>query len=534
MAATAWAEHRRACIQAPAAKYHLDRSRAVRGAVYGPDGKPVEDSLVRCIRAKSLLLKASNFPPVPELWSDLVEAETRTDSHGRFEFTHLDEGCWTICTSAAGLAPDVQSLVLVQDGSGASLDINLTHPKTLRVVLQGFDKRPRRVYLVPYRWWPELLSRDFVGTEQELMFTEIGGPFAKGLIVVADLDGKSNWLPKFAYNLEQSDEAVVLADDDLAMSSLSVPETTSLLRWKTEISEAERLFFGLLTPVALFCNPESLLRKAANGQHGDSLTLEENRVLRGFGPNAYVPMLIESQSGDAWLEYTSEASEFELKNISNGTYRVRALDSFGRLTFARGAVVNNSPDTELAVRPIAHVLVDEPRSREVMGTVRWEDGSPAVGANVFLQDAASFRRFLQKVDVNRNGFFYVPEVPASRYVAFAMPPDDEQAMKNFVSFDVNELPREKWADLIVSNRRIVGKLPDTRFWQRIELLREGQEDQKTVVWTISPIKNRDFEISNVLAGKYSIRAIGESDASNVISLPFDIAQESSTNVRWPE
>ena len=83
------------------------------------------------------------------------------------------------------------------------------------------------------------------------------------------------------------------------------------------------------------------------------------------------------------LTWTSEASEFEVGGLPAGTYRARALDLFGRVTFASGAHVDSAQTSIEATRLWAKVDLDEPDSREVMGFVRWESGAPAAEGGGF-------------------------------------------------------------------------------------------------------------------------------------------------------
>ena len=132
--------HHEACHRIPEEVYHRDRFRAIKGRVTDPDGQPIAGALVRCARLESLVELARGAPPLPSKWNVPIEAETRTDDRGRYEFTHLPVGGRTLFYSApAGrdLAPAVKDLVVVQDGLGAQLDVTLAKPATLTVRLRG-------------------------------------------------------------------------------------------------------------------------------------------------------------------------------------------------------------------------------------------------------------------------------------------------------------------------------------------------------------------------------------------------------------
>lgn len=607
--ATAWQNHRQACLKSPEEIYHRDRARAVRGIVHASEGKPVPGARVQCVRLTSLLELARRNTTTADLWSGLVETETITDSQGRYEFPHLSEGCRTICASASGFASDVQNMVLTQDGSGATVDFNLDAPKTLRVQLRHTGNHRLRIQLVPNRWWPELLSRDIGAGTTEVEFSGIGGPFKKGLIVVSDLSSPSSeWKPKAAYNLDRSGDVTVSFITNYIPSSHDVPEAEcvhAVHPWPDGTSEAKRLFFSMLTPVALFWQTDQPVQSSASADFsGQGLALRpENRDLRmyvpnsfggllspralfwptdllsqtsasgdsanqaprvrkatsglhGYGPNPFLPVLIESRDGRAWLEWTSGASEFELVNVPAGLYRVRSFDTFGKMSFARGLVASPSEVADLKSGLGDRIQLDEPRSREVMGFVRWENGSPAQNAEVFLQDAANFRRFLERVVTNENGFFSISNVPAAQYVSFALPPNDENSMKNFIYPYVKETPREVWLDFTLSPHRIVGQRPEVGSSKRLELLREDPEvqaclfwpvtsgmipwavpislkGQERVVWAVTPTEGGQFKISNVPHGRYKVRTASEGSAAAITSLPFVIERDLVTTVRWP-
>ncbi len=544
--ATAWKAHRAACLEIPQERYHLDRARAVRGLVHDPDGNPVPGALVRCVRGDALLELARSGAPTPENWSGLVETETRTDSEGRYEFPHLSQGSRMICASAAGFAPDVQGLVLVQDGSGARVDFRLESPRTLRVRVADADDRPLRIHLVPHRWWPELMSRDVNGEEAEVEFSGVGGPFRTGLVLVSDLSSGSSWEPKGRFEVDRSDEITISCTEEYTPSARDVPEAECVPAWQRETSEAGRRFFSLLTPVALFwqaggSRPSAADLDLAHQIQAAGLDLVAHRPnssrarggLRGSGPSPFLPVLIESRDGPAWLEWTSEASEFELLGLPRGLYRVRSLNSYGRVSFARGAIVPASGVVDLGARPGSPIELDEPLSREVMGTVRWEDGRPADKAVVFLQDATNFRRFLKREVTNRNGYFRIPDVPAARYVAFALPPDDKRAMKSFVYPRVDAMPRETWLDLSLSPHRVIGRLPAAGSSRLVQLARVDPEGRERVVWSLTPADDGQFEITNVPHGQYVVRRARDGSAPGSASLPFVVEGDRTVTVRWP-
>jgi Carboxypeptidase regulatory-like domain len=532
----AWQHHHEICLSLPEEIFHRDRSRAVRGFVHGPDGRPISGALVRCLPAISLLRLARSRSLTPEMWSDLVETETHTNAQGNYEFPHLSEGSRTLCVSSAGLAPDVQSLVLVQDGTGARVDFQLAAPRSLHIRLVDAGSRPWRIGVVPYRWWPELVSRKIAAGETEIELSGLGGPYNEGLVYISDPEStRPNWQLKAAFNLARADDITVSCTANFVATLAVVPEAESVLAWQSNPTEASRLFFGMLTPLALFWRTEASpsLEQSADKPAQSPITTVRDGRLRGYGAGPFLPVLIESREGGAWLEWTTAAAEFELSRIPAGLYRVRAMHSLGKLSFARGLIVSPSELAELKSLVNQCIELDEPLSREVIGTVRWEDGRAAAGAVVYLQDASDFRRFLQKSEVNENGFFTFSDVPPNAgYVIFAQPAQDEHAMKNFNQQFINSYNREIWVDMVLSPHRIIGQLPDSGAKQRVDLLREEPGNEPRVVWSVESGPAGRFEISNVPHGRYLARSKGEGNEAPVVSLPCVIEKELTREVRW--
>ncbi len=192
---SAWRFHRDVCLKIPEGRFTEDRARAVRGTVRDAEGRPVPGALVRCLPLTSLMKLARIAPPNLAAWSGLVEAETRTDADGRYEFFHFAEGSRTVCVSASGLAPAVQGPIVVQDGSGGRIDLTLDAPETLHIRLKETDGSPRRVTLVPHRWWPELVSHDVAAGVSEVEIAGLGGPYRQGLVLLSGPDGPT-WVKK--------------------------------------------------------------------------------------------------------------------------------------------------------------------------------------------------------------------------------------------------------------------------------------------------------------------------------------------------
>lgn len=524
----AWRRHHAECLKTPEEVYHRDRARAVRGVVRDARGIPAAGALVRSVTLPSLLRLFESGPPSPESWPALVETETRVDEQGHYEFPHFDVGARMLCASADDLSPDVQGPVVVQDGSGARVDFSLEPPRALRVVLDAAD-RQRRVHLLPCRWWPELPSRDLAAGEMAVRFDGLGGPFQNGLVLLSDPSGERAWRVTGAFDLDRSDEITLSTADDYVPSPSDLPEWAASSHRSAEPTAAARSFFGMLTPLALFWNIADAAPRAR-----PSSAPAFGGALLGYGPGAFLPVLIEASDGRAWLRSTSDASEFELPGLAAGVYTARAMAPFGRICFARGAVVAASETTELASATAARIDLDEPLCREVMGVVRWENGQLAEDAEVFLQDAVNFRRFLRRVTTNRNGFYSVSSVPSGQYVAFALPAKDERAMKSFVYPRVPEMPRETRLDFTLSPHRVVGQVRAGRREALVRLVRDDADVGKKIVWSVVLGDDGKFEISNVPHGRYVAHLVGEKTQVSAVSLPFLVERELTTTVRWSE
>ena len=255
-------------------------------------------------------------------------------------------------------------------------------------------------------------------------------------------------------------------------------------------------------------------------------------VLRGYTRGAFLPVLIESRVGGAWLGWTSEASEFELGGLPGGIYRARALDAFGRVSFARGSVVQSSGVSEFKTAFGTQIDLDKSLSREVMGVVCWEDGQPVEDAEVFFQDAVSFRRFIQRAQTDRNGFFRIANVPGNAsYFAFARPPKEENAIKVLIFPEVDSSRRETWLDLRLSPHRVIGRFHGGGSDSHLELVSEEPEGRSRVVWSFSPDKDGQFRVANVPHGRYVVRESTGGVVAKPSSLPCPVESEIESFVR---
>jgi hypothetical protein len=309
--------------------------------------------------------------------------------------------------------------------------------------------------------------------------------------------------------------------------------------------------------------------------------IESNRsatgVVRGFAPQPFLPVLVESHATGPRLAWTSEASEFEVAGLPPGDYRFRALDLFGRVTFAAGVAVRPgrvmSPDEHVRLR--SKVDLDEPDSRQVLGFVKWESGLPVAKAAVFMQCSYSFRRYMRRVETDEQGLFRFVDVPGNEpYLVFALPPGDEQAMRDFEYFGVGFLQREVWRELTLHPHRVTGTIdgvtptadgaalssrrptgemaPEGRvrgsgsavgeesaaegrvsgYSTTVQLVRLDGPSER-IVWTFRAEPLGRFTVSNVPHGHYRVQVARGTSEPFAPSLPFDVGDgRSETAVRW--
>jgi hypothetical protein len=568
-----WSAHRAEIRKLSEEPYHLDRFRAVRGRVTDVDGKPVAGALVRCAKVESLVELAKGGAPTLSNWKVPIEVETSTGADGLYEFAHLAVGARTFFYSAPGreLAPAIKDLIVVQDGLGAQLDVTLARPAKLLVRLKAPAKTAMRLYLVPQRWWPSLETATVPPTWRATEFRLLGGPFRKGLIAAAGPDDASPLKIIGRYDLDRSAE-VMLSGTDLPVLRYELPEAAGLEPWRFEPSTEERTFYAAMSPIALFWRDApfgwpswlpmpSFLRSAL--PRLKSAAPAGDGIARGFAQNPFLPVLLESRTAGPRLAWTSEASEFEVGGLPAASYRVRALDLFGHVTFASGVSVHPDYGAAQDVRLWSKLDLDEPDSRQVMGFVKWENGVPVAKAAVFMQNSYNFRNYVRWVETDAQGFFRFLDVPGNEpYVVFAVPPIVENAMRNFEYFGVGLFQREVWRDLTLHPHRVTGSVADlwrTRLGaatrEREAVSAAGSETKiapsvphanillhlvridvksEPIVWSFRAEPTGKFTVTNLPHGHYSVR-VTQGDGKKVAdSLVFDIGDgQTETTVRWP-
>ena len=220
-------------------------------------------------------------------------------------------------------------------------------------------------------------------------------------------------------------------------SRSDLPEAMRFEPWNTAPTAAERLFYAVVSPTALFWRGGSrraavsidLVRRCCRHFTSQPKSPQPAALFR----IPFLPVLVESRSGIAWLSSTSAASEFGTVGLPAGSYRYRALDLFGKVTL-RGNYVGQGTSGEQAVYLGTKLELDEPDSRQVMGFVRWESGMPVRKAEVYMQHAGNFRRFLRRVETDESGFFHFAGMPGGEpYFVFALPPGERTHLRNSIA-----------------------------------------------------------------------------------------------------
>ena len=446
--------------------------------------------------------------------------------------------------------------MVVQDGLGAQLNVKLDRPAVLRVkieprrvrsVLFGGTGRnekvkapaPTRLHLIPHRWWPALSTVAVPKGQSPVEFRGLGGPLRKGLIAASGPGGSERLRVVGRYDLDQSAEAVITGAET-TVSPYDLPEAAGIEAWSVPARASQRLFYAAMSPIALFwpvVGEDQPLRFVQPSHPFPPVALKLPTSgagsVRGFAPHAFLPVLVESRSGGSWLGWTNGASEYDIAGLPSGLFRARALDLLGAPTFASGAVVRDG-STAVPSRLWDKINLDEPESREVRGFVRWESGVPAAKAAVLMQNTYNFRKFLRRVETDENGYFRFSGVPGDeQYFFFALPPGEENAVRDFRYFAVESTQREVWQTATVHPHRVVGRPPATPPTGATVQLVLVQGNGERTVSSLTPGDGGRFAFANVPHGRYRVQVPSATAGSIARSLPFSVGDgQSDINVRW--
>ena len=532
----AWQRHRDESRATPEEAYRQDRFRAIQGRITNTLGEPIIGAIVRCSRVDRMLDLARLGALTNSKWYVPIEATAVAGADGTYSFPHLPVGAYSFFYSAPGAAPASKDLIVVQDGLGADLAVKLERPGVLRVGFDAPAKAPRVLTLVPHRWWPELPTAVIAKGEKSASFSGLGGPLRRGLIVASQDETDTTWRVVGRFDLDVSNESKLSRSAPPA-SIFDLPEAAGLGSWSGFSQPAERVFYAAISPIALLW-PRAPGRLGFPESHGrlSGVRIAETpaREARGFGPQAFLPVLADSPEGGTWFGWASDASEFEFMGLPAGPYRVRALDVFGKPTFARGIHIRPGSTAKLSEGPWTKPEIDEPDAREIMGTVRWESGAPVARAVVFVQHAGNFRLFLRRIESDENGFFRVGGVPGDAlYFAFAIPSGDDEAMREFGYFSIGTLKREAWRDLTVHPHRVVGQLNNITAEIPLQLIEQAPTGDR-VVWSFRTDPSGRFTIANVPHGRYCVQTSAGEGVGFARSLTLEIGDgRPDENVRWP-
>ncbi len=224
-----------------------------------------------------------------------------------------------------------------------------------------------------------------------------------------------------------------------------------------------------------------------------------------------------------------------MPGLPSGGYRVRAMDLFGRLTFASGMSIRPDAAAGHPTRLWAKIDLDDPNCREVMGFVRWESGLPVEKAPVVMQNSQNFRKFVRRVETDEHGFYHFTDVPGGEpYFIFALPPGVDGAMRNFEYFFVASYQHEVWSELTLHPHRVTGGLTHAGSEQSLQLVRLGAKEEP-VLWTSQADGTGQFVVANVPHGRYRLRVLSQNRADTAASVPFDVEEgKEEAAVRWSE
>ncbi len=504
------------------------------------DGKPVAGALVRCAKVESLVELAKGGTPSSSGWRIPIEAEISTGQDGAYEFTHLPVGARTFFYSAPGreLAPAVKDLIVVQDGLGARLNVTLERPTVLRVRLGWSSVKPAtRLHLIPHRWWPEFVTVPAPRGATSVEFRGLGGPFRKGLIATSGLEGSSPIRVVGRDDLDRWENINLVWRGQPALR-WDLPEAAGLEPWQEPLTSSVRLFYAAMSPIALFWAPDGDIGRLRLPLAEFIRSFDEPAMrgsLRGFAPSPFVPVLAKSPWSAGVVTWTSEASEFEVAGLRPGAYRARALDLFGRVTFAAGSYVGPEQSTSGTTRLWANVDLDEPDSRQVMGFVRWESGAPVVRAAVFMQNTYDFRKYVRRVETDEHGYFRFADAPGNEpYFVFALPAGQTSAMRTLDYFGIAAFQRELWRDQVVHPHRITGSLVDGISPESLLQLVRVDPKGDAIIWSFRADSSGRFTVENVPHGRYQVKVSRRKAERAVCSLAFDVGDgRSDATVEWP-
>ncbi len=565
--------HRDRCLRLPESVYHVDRSRAVHGIVTDTSGKPLAGVRVYSIAISQL---ANELAKSRGLISDIkhhICRATETNEKGAYEFPSHPIGAYTLLYSSRDYAPFTYELAIVQDGVRTNLDAVLKMPRTLTVTFAKPTTEPIKLTIVPNKWWLSTTKAIEVSRDtRTIEISQLGGPFDSGIILVSSTTDGVSLAPVGQFDLSLQDHIVVdlsrrpqghipefrsisgiefHTEQEADLRRLLKPKFRSLIgldfpgrKWTLD----ERIFYGISSPaVTLLTVPAARHDSVGSArlrlpEHSEvdrrlggrqRLRPEPDGSVRGFGVHAFLPILLESSSELNSIAWASDAAEFFIYDLPQGYYRARAVRSSGRYTFSRGVSVKANGQTRLATTVNDWVDYENPLSREVMGFVRWENGQPAGGATVVMQNLSNFRAYLQSATTDEHGYFRFARVPPhANYFLFAAPDKSGNAMKNFAYLSSHQVVRESWSELVVYPHEADGVLAKSSKDAYVRILHQNGK-QELQIWSTLVGEKGAFRISNLPHGRYVALGRRTTNAEEVRSKPFDINDKHQhAHIQW--
>jgi hypothetical protein len=513
-------------------EYTRDRARRYYGYVLDANEKPIEDATVWALdTSKARELISAN--PIRFLASSLaIEASTKTDSKGLYEFKNLELGPKSICASTSESPGGTASFVVVQEGVGGRNDIALNPGKVLNISIPD-SLQDTDFIAIGSRWWPTPIR--LAPGDGSFKFFREGNAFDSGAIfalrdgipvaVASFGDGETVEAEDFVEWDNEKIESENEANSNDWLTKFSKSEIWhqgemlgTIVSWKSEGSEFELAeFCSVLSPLA------ALVADLRGGekQHPIIEKVEKGQIT-GVTVSPYAPVWIENlDTKKTSIAYASQASEFFSKPVFPGKYVIRTLGFGGKPSHSKGVSVYPGESTEVLFNRL-EVWSEDDEKGHILGYVDLPRSEVPKEYAVIIQDQLSFRKYLKRVELDEQGFFSFRDVPLDRhYFSFCQKSDQEIKQNRKTNHFAFLNSKEMWIDMEFSNNQLdlTGQLRDGETVVGTHLSEEGA----TVEIFEQDSLEKDFQITNLPVGKItlSLRS-GDSDISQ-LELDFDQA-----------
>jgi hypothetical protein len=508
-----WGDHLRSAREIDKALFHRDRFHSVQGTVRGADKRPLASCEVLLVDIQDALRSLDRVcdSPAALLRAELpIEARALTDHEGKFRFAEPRPGAKTLLFQKTGFGPRRRDFLVSRDGySNWNADAELGPASDLEVRLLCGPERACagiEVFVLGRSWWRRS-AVEVTDGEGRACLGNLGG----------DLDGGWAWT-------RVGGRVVPLGRWEIPAGYPAKCEWTGVLPGAEEGPAPDEILAEVLEqperrrPLAGRWNPSLALAAAlrapefsaprAGGPAGS---------VHGFVERGFLPVRAEPLAGGTATETTaSEAAEFHF-SLRSGAYRVSALAEGGGGVFSRVAWVEGRRTTELYFSPADRIDAENPGSRILHGWVRWAEGLPVKGAEVYCQDAVSFRRYLRREESDPCGYFRFRGIaPGARYVVFAVPPQHAEAVRDFHQVEVHVEERETFVELVIHRLEIRGRTSPN---QPLRLDRLGSEGWDPV-WRTSSDEQGKYSLTYLAPGAY--RLLADRDTGSPGPKPDDV------------